>query len=126
MSPNSEFGLGQIGQIALPVSNLDRAVEFYQARLGMQHLFSVPNLAFFDCAGVRLMLEPGQPPAGSIIYFKVDDIQAAYQTLLSRGVNFEDTPHLIATLETHDLWMVFFRDSEHNLLSLMSEVPRKA
>lgn len=126
MSPNSEFGLGQIGQIALPVSNLDRAVEFYQARLGMQHLFSVPNLAFFDCAGVRLMLEPGRPPAGSIIYFKVDDIQAAYQTLLSRGVNFEDTPHLIATLETHDLWMVFFRDSEHNLLSLMSEVPRKA
>ncbi|MFN8454700.1 MAG: VOC family protein [Anaerolineae bacterium] len=124
MSPNSEFSLGQIGQIALPVSNLERAVEFYRARLGMRHLFSVPNLAFFDCAGVRLMLEPGQSPSGSIIYFKVDDIQAAYQTLASREVHFEDTLHLIAQLDTHDLWMVFFRDSESNLLSLMSEIPR--
>jgi methylmalonyl-CoA/ethylmalonyl-CoA epimerase len=122
----TEFGLAQIGQIYVTAHNLERAVAFYRDRLGMKHLFTVPNMAFFDCDGIRLML--GIPEKAeidhpsSVIYFKVKDIQYAYTTLAGRQVAFEDQPHLIAKLPDHDLWMVFFRDSEDNLLGLMSEV----
>ena len=126
MPTNSEIKLSQIGQIALPATDLERAVQFYSQKLGLPHLFTVPNLAFFDCDGIRLML--GLPEAGdsfhpgSTIYFKVSDIQTTYQALSDRGVQFVDAPHLIARMDTHDLWMAFFRDSEGNLLSIMSEV----
>ena len=126
MSNHSEFKLSEIGQIAIPVHDLERAVEFYSQKLGLNHLFSVPKLAFFDCGGIRLMLSLPEKAEfdhpSSIIYFKVADIKAAHETLSARGVHFEDNPHLVAQLETHDLWMTFFRDSENNLLSLMSEV----
>ena len=128
MSTNSELKLSEIGQIAIPVHDLERAVEFYSQKLGLNHLFSAPKLAFFDCGSIRLMLSLPEKAEfdhpSSIIYFKVADIQAAHETLVARGVHFEDIPHLVAQLETHDLWMTFFRDSENNLLSLMSEVLR--
>jgi methylmalonyl-CoA/ethylmalonyl-CoA epimerase len=60
----------------------------------------------------------------SILYFAVPDIQAAFATMQEKGAKFEDEPHLIAKLPDHDLWMTFFRDSEGNLLALMSEVRR--
>jgi methylmalonyl-CoA/ethylmalonyl-CoA epimerase len=126
MGTNQTFGLTKIGQIAILVQNLERAVPFYRDKLGMQYLFSASNLAFFDCAGTRLMLstpEPGQAHSGnSIIYFTVGDIDAAYRELAQRGVSFDDQPHIIANMGTYDLWMAFFRDSEHNLLGIMSEV----
>jgi methylmalonyl-CoA/ethylmalonyl-CoA epimerase len=127
METNQAFGLAQIGQIAMLVHDLERAVAFYRDRMGMQFLFSAGTLAFFDCAGTRLMLstpEPGQAHSGnSIIYFTVDDINATYRELTSRDVSFDDQPHIIANMGTYDLWMAFFRDSENNLLGIMSEVP---
>jgi methylmalonyl-CoA/ethylmalonyl-CoA epimerase len=127
MQTDQAFGLAQLGQVAITVQDLERAVAFYRDKLGMRFLFQVPALAFFDCAGVRLMLstpEPGQAHSGnSILYFKVDDIDAAYGELAARGVSFVDQPHIIANMGTYDLWMAFFRDSEHNLLGIMSEVP---
>ena len=126
MSGNNEFTLSEIGQIAIRVHDLERAVEFYQHKLGLSHLFTVPKLAFFDCGGIRLMLSMPEKPEfdhpSSIIYFKVADIQTIYESLSALGVQFEDTPHLVAQMENYDLWMTFFRDSENNLLSLMSEV----
>ena len=126
METNQAFGLAQIGQIAMLVHDLDRAVAFYRDRMGMRFLFSAGTLAFFDCAGTRLMLstpEPGQAHSGnSIIYFTVDDINAAYRELTSRDVSFDDQPHIIANMGTYDLWMAFFRDSENNLIGIMSEV----
>jgi methylmalonyl-CoA/ethylmalonyl-CoA epimerase len=128
MSP-STFGLSQIGQISVNAHNIERAVEFYRDKLGMKHLFTVPKMAFFNCNGIRLMLGIPEKPEfdhpSSVIYFKVDDIQNAFQTFSDRGVKFEGEPHLIAKMPTHDLWMAFFRDSENNLLALMSEVARK-
>lgn len=56
--------------------------------------------------------------------FKVEDIQRSHATLAERGVRFESPPSLVARMPAYDLWMAFFRDSEKNLLSLMSEVPR--
>jgi methylmalonyl-CoA/ethylmalonyl-CoA epimerase len=129
---NSEamhFGLDQIGQIAVPVSDIDRAVRFYRDLLGMRLLFQAPpGLGFFDCAGVRLMLDApakaGAENYSSVIYFKVADLHAAFETLSARGVLFDAKPHLIAKLPDHELWMAFFRDPDANLLALMSEVRR--
>jgi methylmalonyl-CoA/ethylmalonyl-CoA epimerase len=122
----AKLQLSVIGQIAVPVTDLERAVTFYRDTLGMKFLFQVPNLAFFDCAGVRLMLDIPPDEAAergsSVIYFKVDDIQSAYESLVLQSVACEGTPHLIAKMPDHDLWMTFFRDPDKNLLALMSEV----
>ena len=125
----SEFSLSTIEQIALNAHDIDRAVAFYRDKLGMRHLFSVPpNLAFFDCDGIRLMLSlPAKPEfdhPGSIIYFKVADIQSAHATLSERGVQFEEAPSFVADMGTYDLWLAAFRDSEDNLLALMGHVPK--
>lgn len=128
--PNpTAVALSQIGQISVNAHDLERAVAFYRDKLGMKHLFTVPHMAFFDCNGIRLMLGLPEKPEfdhpSSIIYFKVDDIQSAHKTFSERGVQFEGQPHLVAKLETHDLWLAFFRDSENNLHCLMSELARK-
>jgi predicted enzyme related to lactoylglutathione lyase len=127
MAP-TDFGLSSIAQIAVNAHDVDRAIEFYRDKLGMKHLFSAPpNLAFFDCDGIRLMLSPPAKPEfdhpSSIIYFNVDDIQQATQTLSERGVKFEEQPVFVANMGTYDLWLASFRDSENNLLALMSNVP---
>ncbi len=120
------FRLEQIGQIAVPVTDVERAVAFYRDTLGMRLLFQAPpGLAFFDLNGVRLMLDgPARAQAGksSVIYYKVADLQAAFTTLSQRRVQFEATPHLVARLPDHELWMAFLRDPDGNLLALMSEV----
>ena len=120
--------LDKIGQIAINVKDMGRAVQFYRETLGMKFLFEVPNLAFFDCGGVRLMMGPAEKPEfdhpASVLYYKVSDINASYEALKKRGVSFIDQPHLIAKLADHDLWMVFLKDPEGNTLALMSEVAR--
>ena len=123
----NNFGLSTIGQIAVNAHDLERATKFYRDSLGMKHLFSVPpQMAFFDCDGVRLMLSLPEKPEfdhpSSILYFKVDNIQQATQTLTDRGVQFEEQPVFVANMGSYDLWMAAFRDSENNLLALMSEV----
>jgi predicted enzyme related to lactoylglutathione lyase len=122
--------LNQIGQIAVNVRDLRRAVNFYRDVLGMRHLFDAgPKMSFFDCGGVRLMLGVAERAEfdhpGSILYYKVADIDAAHRELDGKGVRFEDAPHLIAKLPTHELWMAFARDTEGNLFALMSEVTQR-
>jgi catechol 2,3-dioxygenase-like lactoylglutathione lyase family enzyme len=120
--------LTQIGQIAIIVKDVDRAVRYYRDTLGMRFLFQAGTLAFFDCGGVRLMLSTAEKPEfdhpASILYYRVPDIEAAHATLTSRGVTFTDAPHLIHKAPDHDLWMAFFKDSEGNTLALMTEKPR--
>ena len=127
MTEATEFGLSRIGQIAITVKDVKRATVFYRDTLGMKFLFEAPpGLAFFDCGGVRLMLtlaptpELDHPP--SILYYQVDDIVKAHDLLASRGAVFVEKPHVVARLPDHDLWLASFRDSEGNLLALMSEV----
>ncbi len=124
----TEFGLSAIGQIAVNAHDIERATAFYRDKLGMKHLFSAPpGLAFFDCDGIRLMLSlPAKPEfdhPSSIIYFQVEDIQQATQTLSARGVQFVEQPVFVANMGTYDLWLASFHDSENNLLSIMSNVP---
>lgn len=128
MNPQEGTTLSRIGQIAINAHDVDRATAFYRDVLGLQHLFRAGQLSFFDCGGVRLMLDKPEKPEfdhpSSILYFQVGDIRAAHKRLKDAGANFEDEPHVIAQMPQYDLWMTFFRDSEGNLLALMSEVPR--
>ncbi len=122
--------LSRIGQIFVNVHDLDRAIAFYRDVLGMTFLFQAPpNMAFFDCNGIRLMLGVADRPEldhpASIIYYKVDDIERVYEIFKARGAEFVVKPHLVAPMPTYDLWLADFRDSEGNLLALMSEVPRQ-
>lgn len=123
---DTTFGLDSIGQISVPVHDLQQATAFYRDTLGMRHLFAAPGMAFFDCDGIRLVLAVPERPEfdhpSSIIYFKVSSIQAAYAVLHERGVQFVDQPHVVANMDSYDLWMTGFRDSEGNYLCLMSEV----
>jgi len=126
MNNQENASLGQIGQIAVNVHDLDRAAAFYKEKLGMKHLFSVPGrMAFFDCGGIRLMLAIPERPdldhPSSILYFKVPDIEATHRVLVSKEVHFETEPMLVAPMATYDLWLAEFRDSENNVLALMSE-----
>jgi methylmalonyl-CoA/ethylmalonyl-CoA epimerase len=126
MTHVSSTRLSTIGQIAMPVKDLARAVAFYRDRLDMRFLFQAPPaLAFFDCDGVRLMLDVPEDQAfarhGSVLYFKVADIDAAYKDLTAAGVTFRGEPHVIAKLPDHELWMAFFDDTEGNTLALMHE-----
>ena len=128
MNPQENTTLARIGQISINAHDVDRATAFYRDVLGLPHLFRAGQLSFFDCGGVRLMLDKAEKPEfdhpSSILYFQVGDIRAAHERLTSAGARFEDTPHVIAQMPTYDLWMTFFRDSEGNVLALMSEVPR--
>ena len=124
-----DISLGKIGQISVNVHDLERATAFYKTSLGMKHLFSVPpKMAFFDADGIRLMLgipeRPDLDHPSSILYFKVADIGSAYEGLAERGVHFETKPMLIAPMQTYDLWLAEFRDSENNVLALMCEKPK--
>ncbi|HXS77348.1 MAG TPA: VOC family protein [Terracidiphilus sp.] len=121
------ISLEKIGQIAITVDNLSRARDFYQNTLGMKFLFDAGHLAFFKCGDIRLMLSTPDKPGtrgGTILYFKVDDIQGTFIALKQRGAVFIDAPHLIAKMPDHDLWMAFLNDTEGNTIGIMSEVPR--
>ena len=116
------LNLGQIGQIALPVADVDRAEAFYERVIGLRKLFRFGDLTFFDCAGVRLLLEKahGDVQPGGCIYFRC----VAVAELDKRGAVFTSEPHLIARMDDHDLWMAFFNDPDGNMLALMQEAPK--
>lgn len=117
--------LGPIGQISMTAHDIDRATSFYSESLQLALLFRAGDMSFFDCGGVRLMLSRPEKPEydhpGSVLYFKVSDIQSSHRELSGRGVVFLGEPHLIARMPDHELWMAFFKDSEGNTLALMDE-----
>jgi catechol 2,3-dioxygenase-like lactoylglutathione lyase family enzyme len=123
--------LGPIGQVGRHVSDVARAAAWYAAVLGLPHLYTFGELAFFDCGGVRLFLSEGEASAAdgggasepSILCFRVPDINAAYDELTARGVVFEGAPHVIFRHESGlEEWMAFFPDPDGHLLAIMSQV----
>ena len=121
------YSLGPIGQIALSVADADRSEAFYGETLGLRKLFRTGGLAFFDCGGLRLLLDqapPDAPKAGGLIYFRVADIVLARRELEAQGVVFADSIHLVAPMPDHDLWMTFFHDPDDHILALMMEAPK--
>jgi methylmalonyl-CoA/ethylmalonyl-CoA epimerase len=120
--------ISHIGQIALPVADVDRAEAFYETALGLRRMYRFGDLSFFDCAGVRLLLEKAGGTTDiartSVIYLRCADIALAVRELQQRGVQFDSLPHLIAKMDDHDLWMAFFRDPDGHTLALMHEAPK--
>lgn len=129
VNTGSELRLGAIGQVARTVKDFSRAEAWYRDVLGLPHLYTYGKLAFFDCGGVRLMIEDrsiGEVPNlhnDSVLYFRVADIQAAYDTLRARNVEFVGAPHMIARHpDGTEEWMAFFKDCDGGLLAIMSQV----
>ncbi|MBW8733947.1 MAG: hypothetical protein JF571_06515 [Asticcacaulis sp.] len=115
--------LGPLGQISRAVKDIAAARVWYTEVLGLPHLYSFGDLAFFDCDGVRLFLSQGEADAQSILYFRVPDIQAAYAELSARGAVFVGAPHLIHRHEDGtEEWMAFFNDNEGRPLAIMAQV----
>ena len=117
--------LGPLGQIARRVKNIAEARRWYGDILGLTHLYSFGDLAFFDCGGTRLFLsqEAGEEQNESILYFRVPDIRAAHTGLAARGVEFINAPHMIHRHEDGtEEWMAFFKDNDGRPLGIMSQV----
>jgi methylmalonyl-CoA/ethylmalonyl-CoA epimerase len=122
------LNLSHIGQIALPVIDVDRSETFYETVIGLRKLYRFGDLSFFDCAGVRLLLEKTHDAsrfrAQGCIYFRCADIALTVATLEARGVSFTHRPHCIAKMDDHDLWMAFFEDPDGHTLAVMQEAPK--
>jgi extradiol dioxygenase family protein len=122
---NAPLTLGRVGQIARTVKDIVQAQEWYGKVLGLPHLYTFADLAFFDCGGTRLMLTQQHPVVAteSILYWRVDDIVSAHQLLKERGVEFVNAPHMIHKhADGTEEWMAFFKDPEGRLLAIMSQV----
>ncbi|MGA2188992.1 MAG: LuxR C-terminal-related transcriptional regulator [Steroidobacteraceae bacterium] len=120
--------LGTISQISRTVRNVQQAQKWYCEVLGLKHLYSFGNLAFFDCGGIRLFLSEAEGSGGaeSIIYFNVTDIRVAHADLIERGVEFLGAPHMIHRhSDGTEEWMAAFKDNEGRPLAILSQV-RKA
>ncbi|MGD7023011.1 VOC family protein [Rossellomorea vietnamensis] len=116
----------KIGQIGVPVQDIDRALEFYKEKLGLSLLYNTDSMAFLQCSGLRIMLTLPEKEefaqASSVIYFEVNDIKASWEQLKEKGVAFTDEPHIVAKMGQTETWMTFFKDTENNTHALMSEV----
>jgi methylmalonyl-CoA/ethylmalonyl-CoA epimerase len=124
----STLARARIGQIAIVCDDVARATAFYRDTLGLRFLFAAgPNLSFFDCGGVRLMLSSaaeemsGEPRMSSMLYYFIEDIDRVHAELAAKGVTFIGAPHMIAQMPDHQLWLAELRDSEGNALALMEE-----
>ncbi|SFD19576.1 Catechol 2,3-dioxygenase [Bacillus sp. 491mf] len=116
----------KIGQIGVPVKDLDRAIHFYKDKLGLSLLFNNDSMAFFECNGLRLFLSLPEKEefaqSSSVIYFQVENMKETYEDLLSKEIIFIDEPHIVAKMGQLETWMTFFKDMEGNTHALMSEV----
>lgn len=120
------MAISEIGQVAVTVSDVDSALEFYERTLGLPLLFRAgDNLAFLSAGGIRLMLTTPQGAGAvghnSILYFRVSDIAAVHAAIVARGATNERPPQLAAKLPDHELWTGFVRDQDGNLVGLMEE-----
>ena len=117
--------LSEILQIGMPAKDIERAVAFYRDVLGLPLLMEGPNMAFFKCGEVRLYVDanPGvaKPGDNSFIYFRSSNIQRDHAALKERNAKIQQEPHLIANLPDREIWLMWVRDSETNLLGIMEE-----
>ncbi len=119
--------LGTISQISRTVRDIEESQKWYGEVLGLVHLYSFGNLAFFDCGGIRLFLSEAESPSGpeSIIYFNVPYIRTAHTELIQRGVEFLGAPHLIHRHpDGTEEWMAAFNDNEGRPLAILSRLPK--
>ncbi len=128
-SIESVVHLDEIGQIAVTVSDLASAKNFYQNVLGMRFLFDAGPMSFFQCGNLRFAIGTANQSVsrgGTILYFRVANIEETHARLAAQGVEFLQKPHLAARMPDHDLWLAFLADPDKNPMALMCEMPRAA
>jgi methylmalonyl-CoA/ethylmalonyl-CoA epimerase len=117
----------ELVQVAQHAEDLDRAAACYGLLLGEPPTarFDPPGLLFFRLAGVRLLLDRAAPSA--LLYLHVEDVRSRVAELADRGVTVETEPHVVFTHSDdtlgpagHEEWQAFVRDSEGNLVGLVS------
>ena len=128
MTAPDNLAAATVGQLLIPVTNLEQATAWYRDTLGIPFLFSAPpQMSFFQTGNVRLLVgvreDGAQDLRGSMIYFRVDNIHSVHDGLASRGVHFGSAPHLVHRAATYELWLADFSDPDGNPLALMCEVP---
>jgi methylmalonyl-CoA/ethylmalonyl-CoA epimerase len=118
--------LTRLHQISQRAGELDRAVAFYRDVLGLRFVarFDPPGLVFFDLGNTRLLLEGNAPSV--VLYLETDDLDESHRSLVAAGAEIVAEPHRIHRDDAGDFgppgneeWMLFFRDSEQNLLALV-------
>ncbi|MCM3765128.1 VOC family protein [Neobacillus niacini] len=116
----------KVGQIGVPVKDVERSIQFYKEKLELPLLFSTDTMAFFDCNGLRLLLSLPEKEQfahpSSVVYFQVENIKESYEKMMEKGVEFVGEPHVVAKMGQTETWMTFFKDTENNVHALMSEV----
>jgi predicted enzyme related to lactoylglutathione lyase len=120
------LNITRLAQISYPVSDVERAVEFFETKLGLRlALRPHPNMAFFDAGGVSIFVEHAEDVSGaSILYLACTDVAASTAELERRGVEIVSPPHRITEQPTYDLWMSFFKEPDGRLMALSMEAPK--
>ena len=119
----------KLSQVALTVSDIERAREYYGEKVGLHVLYALPTMLVFELDGATLMLslpeeEVGLAAGGAVVYLETGDIHASREAMALRGVEFVDEPHVVHRTEETELWMTFFRDPDGHLLAITSKVKR--
>jgi catechol 2,3-dioxygenase-like lactoylglutathione lyase family enzyme len=107
-------------------TDLPRSHAFYAGVLGLTHLETTPFANVYDAAGTTLrvtLVDRVHPASYTLLGWTVDDIAAAIEALVARGVAFEryDGVHQ----DPAGVWtapsgarIAWFRDPDGNVLSL--------
>ena len=113
-------------QVALTTRDPERSKQFYRDVLGLQLLFEVPNMTFYQMGDLRLMVgvESSMTPGGSVLYIDAPDIDTLGGELEQRGVRFLGAATVVQRSDKGELKLREFRDPDGNALALMGFVPK--
>jgi catechol 2,3-dioxygenase-like lactoylglutathione lyase family enzyme len=107
-----------LNQVTLSATDVARSTAFYRL-LGFKQIVSnLPHYARFECQDGSTTFSLQEVPApvapGTIIYFECADLDAVYEQLRARGVQFDEPP-------TDQAWLwreAYLRDPDRNVLCL--------
>ena len=110
----------------IPVTDLERAKEFYGGVLGLTFLWETPVGVRYRCGPVSEISVFKRPPTATehtLAHFEVDDIEAVVGDLTAKGVEFLDytegplatTGHIAQLGPARGAW---FRDPDGNILGI--------
>jgi len=121
-----DLGITRLAQISYPVADVDRALAFFEGKLGLTvALRPHPHMAFIVVGGVSIFLERADDVShASILYLGCDDVAVATAELERRGVEIVSQPHRITEQPAYDLWMSFCKDPDGRLVALSMEAPK--
>ena len=107
----------KIAFTSYPVSDLDRAVKFYQKVLGIEPLFHREDWAEFDLDGQKLALQKVSPAISldsiAVVYFLAQPIEGFVFRLKEMDID------LIGSIEVHSYGkLARFKDPDGNILGL--------